>query len=49
MSFVIRVDFETILEKRSPCDNNSEASYITEISKHTACGFSIFVTYSYEQ
>ena len=48
-TFVICVDFVTVLEKSSPCDSNLETSNIIEISTHTSCGFSIFVTYSYER
>ena len=43
VQFVIYIDFEIILEKASIYDNNPEASYTIEISKHTVWSFAIFV------
>ena len=48
LPFVVHVDFETILEKVNACDNDREASYTTEPNKYTACCFSTFVKYNYD-
>ena len=43
VSFVIYVNFITILEKANVCDNNPEAPDSTKIYTHRACDFSIYV------
>ena len=39
--FIIYVDTKSLLEKIHACENNSEESSSTEISEHTACGYSL--------
>ena len=34
-------DIESLIKKIDVCDNNSEKSYTSRISKHKPCGFSI--------
>ena len=45
ISFIIYVDTELLKEKIKACDNNSEESSTTKVSKHTACGYSLFTHY----
>ena len=44
----IYLDFESVLEKISTCNNNSEKSSPTKICKHTSCGFSLYSYCSFD-
>ena len=44
----IYVGFEAIPKKTCACGNNPETSRLKMINKDLACGFSVFVKYSYD-
>ena len=49
LTFAIYADLECLLEKMSTCINNNNESSTTEINKHTASGYSIFTSCSFDE
>ena len=47
--FIIYVDLECLLEKRSTWINNPHESSTTKINKHTLSGYSIFTSCSFDE
>ena len=47
--FIIYADLECLLEKMSTCINNPNESSTTKINKHTASGYSIFTSCSFDE
>ena len=47
--FIIYADLECLLEKMSTCINNPNESSTTKINKHTASGYSIFTSCSFNE
>ena len=48
MSWVIFVDFESLLIKKQSCQNNPEESYTEKKSIHKPCGYSIDLISSFD-
>ena len=46
--FIIYADLESLLEKMSTCNNNSEKSSTTKINKHTPSGYLLFTHFSFD-
>ena len=44
---IIYEHLECLLEKKYPCQNNFEKSYIEEKTKHTPSGYSLFTSCSF--
>ena len=47
--FIIYADLECLLEEMSTCINNPNESSTTKINKHTASGYSIFTSCSFDE
>ena len=46
--FIIYADLESLLEKMSTCNDNSEKSSTTKITKHTPSGYLLFTHFSFD-
>ena len=46
--FIIYADLESLLEKMSTYNNNTEKSATTKLNKHTRSGYSLFTHCSFE-
>lgn len=49
LQLVICIDFETIFGKLSTCKRIPGRSNTTEINKHAACSFSVFMKSTHDQ
>ena len=48
VQFVTYGDTESLLEKTDTCHNNPEKSLTTKVTKHTACGYSLFTHFPFD-